>query len=151
MEETPETLIAHELGSSERLLWCGRPRQGIALRRSDLLMVPFSLMWGGFAFFWEYSAWSIQNAPLFFVLWGIPFVLIGVYIIGGRFIVDAKQRGRTVYGVTNERILIVSGLFSRKVKSLNVRSLSDVALDEGPGGTGTITFGPTNVFSQWGS
>ena len=151
MEDTPETLIARELGSGERLLWCGQPQQGIAFRRSDLLMVPFSLMWGGFAFFWEYSAWSTQNAPLFFVLWGIPFVLVGVYIIAGRFVVDAKQRERTVYGVTDERVVILSGLLLRRVKSLRVRSLSDISLDEAPGGTGTISFGPANVFSAWWS
>jgi hypothetical protein len=149
--ETPETLINRELGAGERLLWSGRPRQGITCRRSDLLMVPFSLMWGGFAFFWEYSAWSTGNAPLFFLLWGIPFVLVGIYIIVGRFIIDAKQRERTVYGVTSERVVIVSGLFTRRVKSLNIRTLSEVDLDERADGSGTITFGQTNVFSAWGT
>jgi hypothetical protein len=126
MEETPETIIRRELGPGERLLWCGRPRQGIAFRRADFVMVPFSLMWGGFAFFWEYSVLSMGKAPIFFALWGTPFVLIGIYIIAGRFFVDAKQRERTVYGVTSERIVIVSGLLSRKIKSLNIRSLFEV-------------------------
>ena len=132
-----ESLISGELSSSERLLWSGRPKQGVALRRADAIMIPFSLMWGGFAFFWEYSVLSMGKAPIFFALWGIPFVLMGIYIIAGRFFVDAKQREKTIYAVTTERIIIVSGIMSRKVKSLNLRTLSDVSLDQAPDGSGT--------------
>jgi hypothetical protein len=143
METSSEMLISSELGSGERLLWTGQPKQGIVLRRADLYMVPFSLMWGGFAFFWEYSVWT-HDAPFFFSLWGIPFVLMGIYIIGGRFFLEARQREQTFYAVTNERILIISGLLSRRIKSLNIRTLADVSLDQTSNGTGTITFGPAN-------
>jgi hypothetical protein len=47
--------------------------------------------------------------------------------------------------------LIVSGLLSRRVKSLNIRTLSDVSLDHTSDGSGTITFGPANPFSAFGS
>jgi hypothetical protein len=110
-------------------------------------MIPFSLMWGGFAVFWEASVIS-SNAPAFFVLWGVPFVLVGVYLIIGRFFAEAKQRARTFYAVTNERILIVSGLFTRKVKSLNLRTLSDLSLSEGKGNRGSISFGGGSPFAS---
>jgi hypothetical protein len=54
------------------------------LRRADALFIPFSLMWAGFAFFWETMAIR-GGAPFFFWLWGIPFILIGVWITVGRF------------------------------------------------------------------
>jgi hypothetical protein len=150
MDTSGEMLISRELGSGERLLWTGQPKQGIVLRRADLYMVPFSLMWGGFAFFWEYSVLT-HDAPFFFSLWGIPFVVMGIYITGGRFFLEAKQREKTFYAVTNERILIVSGLVSRRIKSLNIRTLSDVSLDQTSDGSGTITFGPANPFSSFTS
>jgi hypothetical protein len=148
METSAETLINSELGAGERLLWSGRPRQGLLLRRADVLLVPFSLMWGGFAFFWEYSVFT-EGAPVFFRLWGIPFVLVGLYMIAGRFFLEAKQRETTFYAVTNQRILIVSGIWSRRIKSLNTRSLSDISLDQTSDDRGTITFGPANPFSTF--
>jgi hypothetical protein len=132
--------IQRELSSKERLLWSGQPRQGIALKSSDVMAIPFSLMWGGFAIFWESSVID-SNAPFFFMLWGIPFVLVGLYMIIGRFFFDASTRRNTFYGVSNERVLIVSGIFNRQIKSLNLRTLTDLSLTEGREGEGTISFG----------
>jgi hypothetical protein len=65
--------IEFDLGRGERLLWSGMPRQGLMLRPTDALFIPFSLFWGGFAVFWESSA-IIHHAPPLFVVWGIPFL-----------------------------------------------------------------------------
>jgi hypothetical protein len=67
--------IESELEPKERLLWSGRPKQGIVLRGSDVFMIPFSLLWCGFAIFWEYTVWS-QAAPPFFLIFGGFFVVI---------------------------------------------------------------------------
>ncbi|MGA8005696.1 MAG: hypothetical protein WCA17_06325 [Burkholderiales bacterium] len=136
------------MGPRETLIWSGQPKQGVIFRASEWLMMPFSLLWGGFAFFWE---WQVihSDAPAFFVLWGIPFVLIGLYLIFGRFFVETKQRERTIYGVTNERILIISGLIGRKVKSLSLRTLSDLSLTERRNGEGLISFGGGAPFASW--
>ena len=138
--DPPSQVISSLLGREARLLWSAQPRQGIFLRSTDAYLIPFSLLWGGFAFFWEGSVVN-SNAPVFFRLWGIPFVLVGLYLIVGRFFADARLRSRTYYGLTTERIVIVSGLFSRTTKSLQLRTLSDVSLAESSGGVGTITFG----------
>lgn len=107
--------------------------------------IPFSLLWGGFVIFWEWGVTHAANASLFMEIWGIPFVLVGLHLIFGRFFVDAAQRRRTFYAVTNERILIVSGLWSRATKSLSLRTLEQVDLTAGSSGTGTIAFGPAAV------
>jgi hypothetical protein len=148
MWDQAEEVIRAELGPGERLLWAGRPPLGLILRAIDVFLIPFSLLWGGFAIYWEVSV--IQGgAPLFLALWGVPFVLLGLYLMIGRFIVDARQRARIFYAVTSERIMIVSGLFSRKVKSLSLDTLTDVSLTERGNGAGMITFGPVPPIYGW--
>jgi hypothetical protein len=88
--QTPDNEISRELAGQERLIWNGRPHQGIVIRPSDGFMIPFSLLWCSFAIFWETSVIK-SGAPFFFMLWGIPFVLVGLYFIFGRFLVDAKR------------------------------------------------------------
>src|SRR5207244_5913664 len=98
MDAPLESRLAAELEPGERLLWSGRPKQGFVLRGMDALLIPFSLLWGGFAIFWETmvlreaSRPQADNVPIFFVLWGIPFVLVGLFLIFGRFITDARMR-----------------------------------------------------------
>ena len=140
------TSLEFSLDRGERQLWAGVPRQGIAFRGSDVFMIPFSLLWCGFAIFWEMQV-STTGAPGFFLLWGIPFVLAGLYITVGRFFLDARRRARTAYAVTSDRVIINSGLFAPTTKSLNVRTISDVTLQERPNGTGTITFGAVSPFA----
>ncbi len=131
---------------------CGpdsRPKACAYAQRTRFL-IPFSILWGGFAVFWE-TIVVVQGAPLFFMAWGVPFVVVGLYLIVGRFWVDARQRAQTYYALTDSRVIIVSGVFSRSTRSLNVRTLSDVAMTKKRDGRGTISFGPGNpMYAWWG-
>lgn len=65
-------------------------------------------------------------------------------MIFGRFVYDSKKRSKTFYGLTDQRTIIVSGLFSKGVKSLNLKTMTDVSLAEKANGYGTIVFGQEN-------
>jgi hypothetical protein len=136
------------LESGESLIWAGVPRQGLLLRASDVFMIPFSLLWGGFAIFWELSVID-SGAPFWFSIWGIPFVLVGLYLIIGRFFVDARSRANTAYGLTDRRVIIVSGITRKSTKSLPLRTLTDISLTERGDGSGTILLGPQQPFASW--
>src|SRR5215831_7176076 len=103
----------------ERILWQGRPAQGIVLTARDWLLIPFSVVWCGFVFFWEAMVLRMQ-APGFFAFWGVPFVLAGLYFTVGRFVVDIWLRRRTRYALTNRRIVIArAGVFG-KLRSISL-------------------------------
>jgi hypothetical protein len=64
IEVLPDALLSAELGQGERLLWSGKPRGGMRLRAQDAFLILFSLMWCGFAIFWEVGV-SMHSGPLF--------------------------------------------------------------------------------------
>lgn len=150
----PHSDIQGELGSGEKLLWSGKPRDGLIFRTSDIFAIPFSIFFCGFSIFWMVGASYAVSAgaskgevPAFayiFPLFGVPFVAAGLYMLLGRFWVEKAQRAQTAYGVTDERVIIISGLFSRTVKSLNLRTLADISMSEKHDGSGTISFGAAN-------
>jgi hypothetical protein len=143
-----QKVIQQELEPGERLIWAGQPLQGMRFRRSDLFMIPFSVLWGGFAFFWEWTVIQ-EDGPLVAQLFGLPFVLVGLYMIAGRFFLEAKQREKTFYGISNERLIIASGIFKKTMTSLNLNTLNNISLTEESDGSGTITFGPPSLVGPW--
>lgn len=132
--------IRSALTAGEQVIWSGQPRQGLTLRGSDVFAIPFSLLFAGFSVFWMYAA-AASGAPLPLVLFGVPFVLVGLFLVFGRFFLEAKQRAGTYYALTPQRIIIRSGVFTKTVKSLPLKTLRDLSLSERSDGTGTITFG----------
>jgi hypothetical protein len=135
----------------ERIQWSGQPKQGLALSARDSLLIPFSLMWGGFAIFWNIAVWSFpdsggDNPDLFFRLWGLPFLVVGLYLIAGRFFHDARVRKNMFYAVTDQRILVLRG---SRITSLDIHRLPRLELSEHRDGTGTLAFEAAN-FGPWG-
>lgn len=147
-----ERTIDAELDPGERVLWAGQPRQGLRFGWFDLYAVPFGLFFFGFAVVWTVLAY--RGAPLF-ALCGAPFLLVGSYVAFGRFFVEAKQRARTYYAVTDRRVIIMSGLLSRTVRSLDLATLRDVSVSEKKDGTGLVDFGGKSgierMFGQFGA
>jgi hypothetical protein len=137
-----------DLFPGERLLWAGRPRGGIILRSSDILLIPFSLFWCGFAIFWESMALT-SGAPLDFALFGVPFILIGLYVTIGRFVHDAAIRARLFYGVTDQRVLILRAGLAGRRHSLDLANLPMLELEERPDGRGTIRFDDPDMASSF--
>ena len=140
--------LQRELSSGESLRWAGRPKQGLTFRGSDALMIPFSLLWGGGAIFWEFGVYT-AGAPDFFLLVGGVFVVVGLYLIFGRFIVDSLMRKSTYYGVTDDRVLILAEFPVRKIRSLQLRSLAEISLSSSSHQRGMIRFGPGQPYSSW--
>lgn len=137
--ENLQAVFREYLQKDESLLWVGKPKQGVQLKTSDIFVIPFSILWLGFAVFWTVGA--TKSGGVLFGLFGIPFVLIGLMIAFGRFTIDSYRRKNTVYGLTESRVIIRSGIFSVSVTSRNIHLQEQISLTEGKGNYGTISFG----------
>jgi hypothetical protein len=150
--------IQPDLTSGESVVWAGQPSTSVIFHKEDALLIPFSFLWGGFAIFWEASVagiWrnSAKGQWTLGILWGIPFVLIGQYLIWGRFVYAAWLKRRTHYAVTNRRVLVVQDGWRRQTASAYIDSLPSVVKESGSNGIGILRFGPQITLSSnrgWG-
>ena len=147
-----EEIVTAALTLGERLLWFGKPRP----RRALLERVPvllFAVPWTAFAVYWTYA--SLQHilrrhppgpAPglaLFFPLFGVPFILIGLGMLFSPLWTALRAR-RMCYALTDRRLILWQpGLRGRAgITSYSADQLRNMNLTcrERPDGSGTITF-----------
>ncbi len=134
-----------DLLRDEKVIWVGQPDPGLRFNGADIFLVPFSILWGGFALFWEIGVLGfIGNrgpAPIIFALWGIPFILAGQYFIWGRFLYKRYRNRRTYYALTNQRVLILTTMRSRQLHTLFLNQLPSINKFVRHDGSGTLAFG----------
>jgi hypothetical protein len=137
---TAEDELRSYLDPGEKLLWAGRPIQGVVFTPPDWYLIPFSVVWLGVALIISLANLKKTPEPMGAAV-SVLFVGIGIYWLIGRFFVDSFYRARLVYGVTDRRAIIASGVFRGSVQSIDLSSLSGLKLEERGDGTGTISFG----------
>jgi hypothetical protein len=141
-----EQIAQSQLDGGERLLWSGTPSAGgVALGAlpAALFGIPFS----GFAVFWICTAYSASAhvshamAPFaFFPLFGIPFLLIGLGMLTSPLWAWLTAL-KTVYAVTDKRVMIITGLMMRMVQSYGPSDIGDLTHVERADGRGSLIFG----------
>lgn len=133
---------------NEELLWTGEPVRHPVFTYVDILLVPASLLWAGFAVYWELNVLA-SDSPLFLRLWGIPFVLGGIYLVVGRFVVRVLRSRTTRYAVTNRRVIETVSWPRRRVTEYYLRDLPPPVIDHTDDRAhGSIAFGSFPGFQQ---
>lgn len=122
----------------ETILWSGHPDPSRLIGSRDAIRIPFSLLWGGFAVFWEAQALQAASFDFMFPLFGIPFVVAGQYFIWGRFLYKRWDRERTLYGLTNQRVMVLRG---RSLQSAYIKDVPAINQTTRADGSGSLEFG----------
>ena len=110
-------------------LWRGRSK-GMDPRQK-MTMIPFGIFFLGFAIFWTVSA---SAAGGFFGLFGLPFIVVGAYLVFGKNVVGKK----TYYVITNKRIYRSQ---AGRVDMVDLANLPPMRVVAHNGGAGSIYFG----------
>ena len=146
MEFEAQQQINQQISSSERVLWADRPKRGSVVQWSDVRLSIFGVIWLGMLIPHILLIFKDGGGPFFPKLFMVPFLLVGLYYLFGRYIHDAWLRSRTFYGLTDQRVIIISGLFGTSVRSLPMKSLPELNLKEKSNGSGSIVFGGSSYW-----
>jgi hypothetical protein len=142
-------IVDRNLSTGEHVQWLGRPDASKHFNAGDLYLVPFSILWAGFAVFWEATAIASGAGP-FFALWGIPFIVIGLYLVIGRFFYEAYRKRHTLYAVTDRRVLsVVQRRRGETVDATYLRAIPTISTSVDSTGRGSVQFGNTSQFGAW--
>jgi hypothetical protein len=136
-----------ELQSGESLYWTGTAdprRAALSALPASIVGIPFA----AFALFWITQAFHATSGMSksnnafakgfsVFPIFGVPFLLIGLGIVLAPLWAFLKG-GNTVYAVTNQRVMIITGSGNRSVKSLMPADIVSIDHRERPDGSGDI-------------
>jgi hypothetical protein len=139
------SLVDAELAKGERIAWIGQPipwRLALSYLPLTLFGIPFT----AFTVFWIMTATGFARhgpggPPAFFVLFGIPFAVVGLGMLLAP-LWALRKAARTVYAVTDRRALsIEGGLLGRStVRSFEPERLAVLARTQYADGSGNLVF-----------
>lgn len=147
MTETPDGWEGI-LAPGETIIWQGQPDAGIVWRDlisgETLMGVPFT----AFAVVWvtmastklgsetAHSGGAFDLFALVFPLFGVPFILVGLYMLIGRILWDAYLRSQTWYTLTDTAAYVATGVFGRRrLKRYGFDAMIDPELEDDQPGT----------------
>ncbi len=115
MADTPHSGWEGILDEGEEILWQGAPDGALDFSGFWSAQTLFALFFTGFSLFWIVTAYlmtgqlndtvgRVINAV--FPLFGVPFLLIGLQLLIGRFWTDARRRRNSYYTLTNRAAYI---------------------------------------------
>ncbi|MEM1095634.1 MAG: hypothetical protein AAGJ10_13625 [Bacteroidota bacterium] len=146
MENLPDrllTVIRSEIPDDETILWAGQPSEWEASKGGWPIFL-FSIPWTLFAVFWMFAAAgfgmpNFADGTGFFALFGIPFVLVGLFMLASPFLLSRSARN-TVYVVTDQRALIFTGKDTVSVKTYTPDEFDSLDRTIKADGTGSVLF-----------
>lgn len=109
---TKEEIQNKYFTQGEQILWFGTPDTLRYFTRSDLVLVPISVIIGGFLLSYAYSSLMLmlRGQSVAFALSGITLLLLGFYLIFGRIWYRHKRLSKNLYFVTSERVFVFNTL-----------------------------------------
>lgn len=131
--------IGPYLLAGEQVLWSGRPIRRWVLRLADLKNLASGVFLVGIGVVSYYTI-PASGPTLMREAYAGGMMAFGILQVFAGILDRASRFGRTWYVLTDRRAIEVT---SRKVRSLKLTELDDMAVRVRPDGSGTIAFGGT--------
>jgi hypothetical protein len=152
LTDSPSPILSEQLRLDEKLLWYGKPKP-MRLARFQITQVIFGVFWIAIVLFMfnfiqnnfgssrsSFGSSSFGGFQSIFSLVLLAFIVVGLWMISTpvRNYIKALN---TYYGVTNERAIIVSKLFSTSIASYTKRDIHTIRRTAFGDGSGDVIFG----------
>ncbi len=182
LPDSMQRLVQGELAGGESVRWVGQPIPRKSLSWASLFPVLFAIPWTGFSLFWMAAAAGVLDGFLdggaakpvdpgriFFALFGVPFVLVGLGMLSAPYWMRRRTRRaaeKTVYVITDRRAIIVNGGYfgdsgvlglasglirsagdGMQISSYSPENIGQIHRIQREDGSGDLTFG-TELFTS---
>ena len=142
--KNPSQIIQEELARDEKLIWADVPISIKAHAYSAIPIALFGIPFFSFAVFWTWGASSmlrsgsgsgIDGFDIFFPMFGIPFLLVGLGMVLSPLWKMYKAKHLT-YGMTDKRLIIRHAFPRIELQSWplsSIKKLNRIGTAKGPG------------------
>jgi hypothetical protein len=145
LSDEVQAQINAELEPGEKVVWEGRPNPNRMMLKAMPIML-FGIPFLSFSIFWMAMAGGIVVAKgprlgpqTFFVLFGLPFVLVGLGMVTSPLLFRWKAT-RTAYVVTDRRAIMFEGGVRTTIRSFTPDQLGQITRNQRADGSGDIIF-----------
>ena len=109
---TKEEIKNKYFKDNEEIIWTGKPDALRWFVRLDFILIPITLILGGYMLLFAFSAFilMLRGENMTFALSGITVLLIAFYLIFGRLWYRRKRASKNLYFVTNKRVFVFNTL-----------------------------------------
>ena len=144
-----------DLLEGEEILWTGRPERSAVVAGADAAAIPItvwlgsSAIYAGVSLLHRLSAANSLGQLVTSLVGGIPFILMGLYLILGRFIYKAWRKTRTYYAVTNKRVLALTKIRGRHLLEEYIEEIPALHKSVRSDGIGSVYFARSPFMASW--
>lgn len=131
------TSVNQYLRQGEAVQWSGSPMANVHFITWDAFLIPFSLfvLW---VFINQLSITNINVIDIIFFMFFYQFSI-------GRFFTKYRIKKRTIYYLTNERIIIYDKSKEKIIEEQEIKSVSRITKKIGRNGIGRVEFGKISL------
>lgn len=134
MDDLFSGILKRNLLKGEKILWSGKPVVSNVATHSNKLHVLGSIFCGIVLLF-------MLSVGVLFALSGLIFISIGYYVTVGRFKIEREEKEKTLYVVTDKRVLIFKVTNHEEVVKKYINEIKKINISISNDGIGTIRFG----------
>ena len=139
-DEPPKIKSEPKPGVEKRVLWSGKPKQGVFFTFHDFVIIPsFAVLAYAISIVAVNAVMPGEKTSLFSC---VVFALFAYLYIAGQLFYDRKRRANASYEIMGDSIVIhrKASLFSDPVTTLSLHSVPNSIFIDHKDGTGSIIF-----------